>query len=104
VDERGNPSAGARVYLFPADRQQWKGWMRGSSVSGREGTFRIERLAAGDYLLVAISAEDARSMTGMSRQPRFDRLVKVAERITLLDNDRRIVDLNLRRVLQEPGK
>jgi protocatechuate 3,4-dioxygenase beta subunit len=104
VDERGNPSAGARVHLFPADPQQWKGWMRGSSASGKEGTFRIERLAAGDYLLVAISAEDARSMTGMSRQPRFDRLLKVAERITLLDNDRRIVDLNLRRVLQEPGK
>jgi protocatechuate 3,4-dioxygenase beta subunit len=97
-DDRGNASAGARIYFFPADPAKWKGWMGGPSTSGKDGSFRLLRLAAGDYLAAAISAEDAMSIARMGSRGRshLDRLAKIAERITLLDNDRRVVDLIVR--------
>jgi protocatechuate 3,4-dioxygenase beta subunit len=105
LDDRGNPAAGARIMIFPAEPARWGDASRGAVMIGKDGVFRLLWLAAGDYLVVAVSAEDLRRMelgfgSWHDREP-WERLATIAERITLLDNDRRVVDLALRTLPRE---
>jgi len=103
LDERGEPVEAARVYLFPADSTRWRAWMGGGAQSGDPGVFRIRNQAPGDYFVVAISQEDQQAINGAEwyRPSPYERFAAIAERITLLDNDRRVMDLRLTPIPQE---
>jgi protocatechuate 3,4-dioxygenase beta subunit len=81
------------VVLIPADpdRRRMRGSVSVVSVA-RDRTYETRRRPAGDYLLVAVSAPPGLRWS----DPRIvDELVPFAERVTLLANERRTVDLRL---------
>ena len=77
--------------------------MGGGAQSGDAGVFRIRNQAPGDYFVVAISQEDQQAINGAEwyRPSPYERFAAIAERITLLDNDRRVMDLRLTPIPQE---
>jgi protocatechuate 3,4-dioxygenase beta subunit len=103
LDERGNPAVSARVHLFPADRARWEGWLRGAARSDASGAFRVRNLVDGDYFLTAISANDQEAIaSAMASSPTsYERLSTIAERITLLESDHRVIDLRVTPIPQE---
>jgi protocatechuate 3,4-dioxygenase beta subunit len=103
IDTRTQPVEGARVYLFPAGKDRWAGhWIR-SAVSSSDGTYRFSNLASGDYLVVAISAQDEREIRAADwfRPYPHERLSTIAEIVHLLDNDRRTLDLRVTPIPQD---
>lgn len=103
LDERGEPVKGARIHLFPVDPARWRGWMGGAGQSNDAGVFRIRNQAPGDYLVVAISQQDQLEINGADwyRPHPYERFASIAERITLLDGDRRLADFRLTPIPQE---
>jgi protocatechuate 3,4-dioxygenase beta subunit len=97
TDEKGQPVEDARVLIFPADPRQWDGggaasiWRFGVP---REGTYEFNGLRPADYLVVVIP--DGMPFQDRDRRP-LEALSKHAERITLLENDVKAVDLEVRR-------
>jgi protocatechuate 3,4-dioxygenase beta subunit len=105
LDDRGNPVAGARVIGFPADRSRWTIMPGLSNVSGKTGSFRLTGLVAGEYFVAAVSKEDERLVTRGLRDPAMlERLAAIAERLTVLENDRRAVDVTLRPLGEDEKK
>jgi hypothetical protein len=103
IDTRAQPLEGARVYLLPAGADRWAGhWIR-SAVTSADGTYRFSNLASGDYLVVAISAQDEREIRAADwfRPYPHERLATIAETVHLLDNDRRTLDLRVAPIPQE---
>ena len=93
LDDAGNAVTQASVIRFPADPGRWKnlpGFPIGSGV--RNGTYRLISLPAGEYFVLAVSPGATRELVFPED---YERLAAVAERITLLENDRRIGDLRL---------
>jgi hypothetical protein len=103
LDERGLPEDAARIYCFPADPARWDGYMSGAGRSGKDGAFRMRGLAPGEYLVAAISASDQQALTASDADGKelWLRLSRLAERVTLLDNDRRTLDLRVTPIPQE---
>lgn len=97
LDASGNPVAAARLYMFPADSARWPGWSRGAARSNLSGAYRIRSLLSGDYFVVAISEEDLKEITAADwyRPNPYERFATIAERITVLQNDRRVIDLRV---------
>jgi protocatechuate 3,4-dioxygenase beta subunit len=97
LDERGQPVDDARVIVFPADPRQWDG-SGGSSVvqfgKPAEGTYEFAGLRPAEYL-VAVMPDGMFFQDDDRRQ--LDVLSKQAERITLLENDQKTIDLSVRR-------
>ena len=93
LDDAGNPVTQASVVRFPADPARWKnlpGFAFGAA--SRNGTYRLSQLPAGEYFVVALPAGAPRELVFPED---YERLAAVGERITLLENDRRIGDLRL---------
>jgi 5-hydroxyisourate hydrolase-like protein (transthyretin family) len=92
LDETGT-EVQATVLRFPAHAARWKqlpGFPIGAPA--RNGTYRLSQLPAGEYCVIAVPQASTREL----RFPEdYERLAAVAERITLLENDRRIGDLRL---------
>ena len=82
-----------RVLLFPADANQWNSagqpsiWRMGV---WKEGSYAFARLRPAEYF-VAIVPEGMPFTDGDPRM--FEELSKTAERITLLENDQRTIEL-----------
>jgi protocatechuate 3,4-dioxygenase beta subunit len=97
LDEKGQPIEDARVLLFPADPRQWDGggatsvWRFGTQ---REGTYEFAGLRPAEYLLAVLP--DGLFFQDDDHRP-LEELSKHAERITLLENDQRTVDIAVRR-------
>jgi hypothetical protein len=72
-------------------------------VSSSDGTYRFSNLASGDYLVVAISAQDEREIRAADwfRPYPHERLSTIAEIVHLLDNDRRTLDLRVTPIPQD---
>jgi len=106
LDERGLPYEAARIYYFPADSGRWEGYMSGAGRSGKDGAFRVRGLAPGEYLVAAISADDQKALIAGDAHGKelWARLSRIAERVTLLDGDRRTVDLRLVSVGEDPKR
>jgi hypothetical protein len=82
-----------RVLLFPADPNQWNGTGRtGISRIGvlKDGVYEFRGLRPAEYL-VTIVPEGMPFRDGDTRA--LEELSKTAERITLLENDQRTIDL-----------
>jgi hypothetical protein len=91
-DGAGNPASTGRVLMFPADPARrrpdtWRG-----AVIVRDGRFTLPPRRAGDYLIAALSEGD---YDGLGHTPAYELLEKVADRVTLLDDDRRVMELRL---------
>jgi hypothetical protein len=106
LDERGLPYEAARIYYFPADSGRWEGYTSGAARSGKDGAFRVRGLAPGEYLVAAISAGDQTALIAGDTHGKelWTRLARIAERVTLLDGDRRAVDLRLVSVGEDPKR
>ena len=91
IDDAGIPVV-ASVIAFPADPSRWRGFQRGYSSSGPNGRYRLMPQVAGEYFIAALKAADLDQLT---LPDDFDRLATVAERVTLLENDRRTADLRV---------
>jgi 5-hydroxyisourate hydrolase-like protein (transthyretin family) len=91
TDESRRPAEGAVVYLLPAgEKAELVTLVSYTVLEG--GRFSTGSIRPGDYLIAAVSAEQAELLT---ERPRLvARLARYAERITLVENDR--VTLNLR--------
>jgi protocatechuate 3,4-dioxygenase beta subunit len=92
ADERGNPAAGARVFMFPADADRRN--PQALSLGGvlKDGRFTLPPHRADDYLVLAIDAADAARFTD---EKSYEQLAPYAERVTLLENERRSIDLRV---------
>jgi protocatechuate 3,4-dioxygenase beta subunit len=94
TDDGGKPAARAMVFLLPADPRLAETellFYRGYGAF-KEGRFSTGGIRPGDYLVVALSAEQADTLT--RQRPKVERLVKYGERVTLIENDR--LTMNLR--------
>jgi hypothetical protein len=104
VDERGSLVPGAGIACFPTDARLWN---TGPLISGRaraDGTFRRSELLPGEYFVVALSEADLQIINtpfGGAQQLFFKRLARIADRITVLDNDRRVLDLTVQRLPED---
>lgn len=98
--DRGQAHEQAIIYAIPADPQRWMAGGRPSDFvyANANGGYRHEFLAPGEYLVVALTPEAADQIRDMDPDDTslFERISAVAERVTLLDNDRRTVDLTIR--------
>ena len=95
-DSRG-PVIDAAVLVFPADRNQWKGYglrpnrLRTAPLAG-SSSFVIDGLPAGDYLAIAVSAAQVSAW----QDPKFlERAAALATRFTLQWGEERGLDLSL---------
>ena len=92
-NEEGMPVAGTRVLLFPADRDKWRTVPPLRPVSpSATGRFGFPAQKAGEYLIAALSADEAPAFPDA---PFFERLSKVAQRVVLGEGDRRTVELQV---------
>jgi hypothetical protein len=85
VDDRGQAAPNAAVLAFPADRALWANYglsptrLKMARASS-EGTYRMDTLPAGTYLMAAVAASEA----GAWMDPAFlDRIAGSAARVTL---------------------
>jgi protocatechuate 3,4-dioxygenase beta subunit len=97
VDETGKPAKDGRVMLFPADPRQWVRAL-GSVQQGirqKDGSYLVGPMRAGEYLVVAPAADDVIETFDRSR---LEALAKLAERITLNENEERQIELRVVRI------
>ena len=90
LDDDGTPVEDAGVLYFPADPSRWKayeGGLRQQSVGGR---YRIDKIPAGDYLVIAVSGP----RPGWTEKD-YAALAPLAERVTLAGGERRALDLRV---------
>ena len=101
ADDAGKPSRDARVMMFPADPRQWveRQWSgQGLIQSGnaqKDGSFRVSPVRPGEYFIAAVAPEDAFYSPDRLR---LEALAKVAERITLAENEERQIELRVVRI------
>jgi hypothetical protein len=97
LDEKGQPVDDARVIVFPADSRQWDAGA-GSNIfqfgMPRAGTYEFAGLRPAEYLVAVMP--DGMFFRDDDRRV-LEVLSKTAERITLLENDQRTIDLMIRR-------
>jgi hypothetical protein len=93
LDERGDPVHGARVVVIPADPAKWGRFNETSAASSATGAYRIGPQRRGEYLVFAV--ESAASMPYPGDRARVARFAEGAERITLVDDEERTLDLRV---------
>ena len=90
LDDLGRPVEDAGVLYFPAEPARWpayEGGLRQQSVGGR---YRIDGLASGDYLVIAVRGP----RPGWTEKD-YAALAPLAERVTLQEGERRELDLRV---------
>ena len=100
LDEKGTTLEAAWVICFPVDPARWRLFgrtQRTAASSGPDG-YRLGPLVEGEYLVVAVRTQDFKLL---SLPDDYERLAPVAERITILERERRPADL---RVVTVPEK
>jgi hypothetical protein len=87
-----------RVMLISADPARWKPAtaFSGGGTTKPDGSFRVGPVRPGEYLIVAIGLDDL--PRGPFDAATIERLAKVAERVTLLEDDRREMELRVVKV------
>lgn len=98
-DRSSKPESGPGVIVFPVDSRYWvdiSAYARRirQALAGRDGTFSLGDLPAGDYFIVAAPQRSI----DWSMPRLFERLSQVATRITLAEGERKTVDLQTAQV------
>jgi protocatechuate 3,4-dioxygenase beta subunit len=97
---QGQGDGQADVIVFPADHDRWKQYgvtpRRARSVRAtKTGAYSIQGLPAGDYYLVAVDSTSSREW----QDPKFlETAARVATRVTLVDGDKKTLDLKASRI------
>lgn len=108
TDDRGNSAADTRVLVFPTDRDRWSSWNVTSATASKEGAFIVRDLPPGDYFAVAVSSaawtELVSTLTPAQEARRYGALAAVAQRLTLLENDRRTVELDVKQLPEDTAR
>jgi protocatechuate 3,4-dioxygenase beta subunit len=94
TDEKGQPAASATVLYFPVDPERWPYAARFERTTALAAAkpYRISAMVPGEYFVVALTRTDFASL----RFPDdYERVASVAERITILERERRTADLRL---------
>jgi protocatechuate 3,4-dioxygenase beta subunit len=97
-NERDAPVATFAVVVIPAHRDLWYAGSRHLKIvrSTAGATFRAAGLPPGDYLVAAVSRFDPFSLSGQMIDPALlEELSAGATRVTLVERERRTVDLRL---------
>jgi hypothetical protein len=89
----GQPSIGGVAVMFSADPAHWNWSEPTTSRLSADGTFTLGPRRAGDYFVVALDSD--RVVREGSTRELFARLSRVAERITLTENEQRTLDLRI---------
>jgi len=89
----GQPSIGGVAVMFSADPAHWNWSEPTTSRLSADGTFTLGPRRAGDYFVVALDSDQV-VREGSTREL-FARLARVAERITLTENEQRTLDLRI---------
>ena len=93
LDDTGQPAPPAAIVRFPADPAKWTALVNWRGPTSRQdGTYVMPDVPPGDYLIAALPID---AMKDLWWPDDFDRVAAVAERVTVLDNDRRTADLRL---------
>jgi Carboxypeptidase regulatory-like domain len=95
LDERGDPVRGARVLAIPADPSKWNTIDLPSVASSATGAYRIGPRRRGEYLVVAV---ESKAQVPYGNRDQIARLAGVAERVTLVEDEERTLDLRVVRV------
>ena len=97
LSDTGSPMENARVLLFPTDPNQWNGTARLSiwRMGTRKGDhYEFRGLRPAEYFVAVLP--DGMPFTDRDIRA-LEELAKTAERITLLENDQKAMDLAIRR-------
>jgi hypothetical protein len=99
-NQQGQGDTQADVVVFPADHQRWKQYGVGGrrariARATKTGAYSIQGLPAGDYYVVAVDSASSREW----QDPKFlEAASRVATRVTLLDGDKKTLDLKTSRI------
>ena len=100
TNDKGEPAADAMLLLVPADparrRSAWNPIMFGGAAPKADGSYQIGPVRAGEYMLAAVSQEDLPRPGPGGPDPEFyERLSRVAQRITLAESEQQTLDLRV---------
>lgn len=95
TDEIGNPVTAGRVIVVLADKARWRFRTSPHAAIAKTGRFTASPLRLGEYLVVALSVDDYERL---GDDPSYELIESIAERVLLLENDRRTMDLRLARL------
>jgi protocatechuate 3,4-dioxygenase beta subunit len=99
VDDGGKPVR-ARVVMLPADRVRWLGlYSPVTALSTTAGTYVFRPQRAGEYVIVAI--DQAEPIPSEQNRAFFERILKVGQTITLAENERRAVDIQVTKLVED---
>jgi hypothetical protein len=99
VDAAGAPLPGAHVFLVSAQPQRWvRGRTGPTAVAGDGGAFSLAMHRPGEYLLVALTQDDAPEWP---EREDFELLAKIAERVTLAEGVNPPITLRVARLPEE---
>jgi hypothetical protein len=94
--ERREPVANAALVVWPVDPLRWIRWPAHVRLShtDTDGGFTVDGLPPGEYWVAAVTGLEDQAGSGEWQTPAtLGRLVPVAHRLTLGEDDRRSVDL-----------
>jgi hypothetical protein len=96
TDERDAPAA-AWVVVFPADRDLWFAGSRHlkAARSGNDGSFRVAGLPPGSYFVTAVNRFDVMLGGELNEPEVLEELSARAQRVTLVERDRRTMSLRM---------
>lgn len=93
VDGNGSPVADAHVFLIPAEPERWQRGHAGAQTTTKaDGSFTLDMVRAGDYLIAALRDQDAPPLHGRED---YAFLAKLGERITLREDAQRTMTLRV---------
>lgn len=94
-DDRGQPVKDYSVIVFADDREKWflpsMRWLK-TARGDQDGLFKVEHLAGGRFLVVALESVDA---SVMGDPDELEKLRALATEVTLGDNEKKTLQLRL---------
>ena len=102
TNDRGEPAPESLVLLVPVDparRRAATGMLGFGSPSPKpDGSYQLGPVRPGEYFLVAIQTEDAPRSGPMPDPEYYERLARVAQRVTLTESEQQTLDLRVTKI------
>jgi protocatechuate 3,4-dioxygenase beta subunit len=97
LGDDGKPSPDAYVFMLPADLTRWRPFPGSPMITPKaDGTFTIGPVRAGEYIVAAaLGISTMRLLDPSVRAEISPRLAKAGERIVLVENDKRSIDVRI---------
>lgn len=101
TNDRGEAASEVMLLLIPADPARRRGFnpMGFGGMSPKpDGSYQIGPVRAGEYFLAAIALEDYPRIGPGPDMEFFERLARVAQRITLVESEQQTIDLRVAKI------